>query len=94
MEVGSSAGTSTSTAISQYVEKRQKQDSPAYHAAAGSLDAELDSAPGSPGLVESELNTYNSWKVVGLAACAYAELPGAFHVTTYLIASQLADEHL
>ena len=44
---------STSTAFSHSAEKRQKQVSPAYHAAARSLDAELDldSLPGSPGPV-------------------------------------------
>ena len=45
--------------LSHSVEKRQKQVSPAYHAAARSLDAELDSQPGSPGPAESELNTVN-----------------------------------
>ena len=50
----------TSAAFSHSVEKRQKQVSTAYHAAARSFDAELDSQPGSPGPVESELNTYNS----------------------------------
>ena len=57
----------------------------------------LDAGPyvqtGSPGPVESELNTYNSGKVLGLVAGAYAELPSAFHVIIDLIASQLADEH-
>ena len=67
---------------------------PAYHAAARSLDAELDSQPGSPGPVESELNTFNSGKALGFVAGAYAEPSSAFHVITDLIASQLADEHL
>ena len=38
-------------------QKRQGQVSPDYRATARSLDAELDSPPGSPGPVESELNT-------------------------------------
>ena len=50
---------SAPTALSHSVEKRQEQVSPAYHAAARPLDAELGSLPGSPGPVESELNTYN-----------------------------------
>ena len=83
-----------STTPSHAVEKRQKQVSPAYHAAARSLDAELGSQPGSPGPVESELNTYNSGNVLGLVAGAYAELSSAFHAIIDLIASQLADEHL
>ena len=83
-----------STTPSHAVEKRQKQVSPAYHAAARSLDAELGSQPGLPGPVESELNTYNSGNVLGLVAGAYAELSSAFHAIIDLIASQLADEHL
>ena len=85
---------SISTAFSHSVEKRPKQVNPAYHASASSLDAELDSQPGLPGPAESELNTYNSGKVLGLVAGAYAELPSAFHVITDLIASHLADGHL
>ena len=56
-----------------------------------SLDAEIDSKPGSPGSFESKLNTCNSGKVLGLDAGAYAELPSIFHVITDLVASQLAD---
>ena len=56
---GAAYSESTWTAFSHFVEKRQKQVSPAYHATARSLDTELDSQPGSPGPVESELNTYN-----------------------------------
>ena len=56
--------------------------------------AELGSQSGSPGPVETELNTYNSGKVLGLVAGAYAELSSAFHVIIDLIASQLAEEHL
>ena len=37
---------STSTAFSHSAEKRQRQVSPAYHAVARFLDAELDSQPG------------------------------------------------
>ena len=62
----------TSTAFSHSVEKLQKQVRPAHLAAARSLDAELDTQPGSPGLVESELNTYNPGKNLGLVAGAYA----------------------
>ena len=83
-----------STKPSHAVEKRKKQVSPAYHAAARSLDAELGSQPGLPGPAESELNTYNSGNVLGLVAGAYAELSSAFHAIIDLIASQLADEHL
>ena len=83
---------SASTAPSNSVEKRQEQVSPAYHAAARSLDAELGSKPDS-GSVESELNTYNSGNVLGLVAGSYVELSSAFHVIIDLIASQLADEH-
>ena len=43
---------------------------------------------------KSELNTYNSGKVLGPVAGAYAELSGAFHVMIDLVASQLADKHL
>ena len=50
--------------------------------------------PGSPGPVESELNTCNSEKVLGLVADACAELSSAFTVTIDLVASQLADGHL
>ena len=50
--------------------------------------------PGSPGPVESMLNTYNSGKVLGLVAGAFAELSSAFHVVIDLIACQLADGHL
>ena len=50
----------TSAAFSYSVEKRQKQVSPACPAAAKSLDVEIDSQPGLPGPVESELSTYNS----------------------------------
>ena len=85
---------STSTAFSHSVEKRQKQVSPAYHAVARSLDAELDSQPGSPGPVDSELSTFISGKVLGLVTSTYAELPSAFHVIADPIASELADEHL
>ena len=84
---------STSAASSHSVEKRQKQVSPAYHVAARSLDAELDSQPGSPGPAESELSTYNSGKVLGLVAGAYAELSSTLCVITDLIAFQLADGH-
>ena len=59
-----------------------------------SLDAELDSQPGSPKPVKSELNTCNSGKALDLVAGAYAELSSAFHVIIDLIASQLADGHL
>ena len=52
---GTAYSRSTSTALSHSVEKRQKQVRSAYHAAARSLDAELDSQPGSPGPDESEL---------------------------------------
>ena len=85
---------STSAASPNSVEKRQKQISPAYHAAARSLDAELDSYPSSPRPAESEPNTKNSGWALGLVAGAHAVLPTTFHVTTDLIASQLADEHL
>ena len=85
---------STSTDFPHSVEKRQKQVSSAYHAAASLLDAKLDSQPGSPGPVESELNTYISGKVLGLVAGAHAELSSAFNAINDLIASQLADEHL
>ena len=44
---------STSTAFSHSAEKRQEQVSPAYHAAARSLNADLSSQPGSPGTVGS-----------------------------------------
>ena len=57
---GTAYSESTPTAFSHSVEKRHKQVNPAYHAAARSLDAELDSQPGSPGPLESELNTCNS----------------------------------
>ena len=50
---------STSAAPSRAVKKRQEEDCSAYGAAARSLDAELDSQPGSPEPVESELGTYN-----------------------------------
>ena len=85
---------SASAAFSHSVEKRKGQVSPAYRAVARSLDAELGSQPGSPGPVESELDTYNSGKVLGLVAGEYAELSSAFHVITDQIASQLADWHL
>ena len=85
---------STLTAFSNPVEKRLNQVSPAYHAAARSLDAELDSQPGSPGPVESELNTFKLGKVLGLVAGAYAELSSAFYVIIDLVASELADGHL
>eukprot|EP00614_Pseudopedinella_elastica_P024742 CAMPEP_0172645378 /NCGR_PEP_ID=MMETSP1068-20121228/239702_1 /TAXON_ID=35684 /ORGANISM="Pseudopedinella elastica, Strain CCMP716" /LENGTH=174 /DNA_ID=CAMNT_0013459615 /DNA_START=173 /DNA_END=697 /DNA_ORIENTATION=+ len=91
---GTAYSDSTSTAFSPSAEKQQTQVSPTYHAAARSLDAELDSQPGSPGPAESELNTYNSGKVLGLVAGAYAVLSRAFHVIIDLIASQLADGHL
>ena len=65
---GTSYSESTSAAFFHSVRKLQKQVSPAYHAAAGSLDAELDSKPCSAGPVESELNAYNSGKAVGLVA--------------------------
>ena len=71
---GSAYSESTSTAYSHSVVKRQKQISPAYHAAVWSLDAGLDSHPGSPGPVESELSTYNTGKVVGSVDGAYTEL--------------------
>ena len=91
---GAAHSESTSTAFSHSAEKRQKQVSPAYHAAARSLDAELDSQPCLPRQFDSELNTYNSGKIVGLVSGSYAELSSAFHVITDLIASQLADGHL
>ena len=91
---GEAHSESTSTAVSHSAEKRLKQFSPAYNAAAKSLDAELGAKPGSPGPVESVLNTYNSEKALGLVAGAYAELPSAIHATIDLIASQLADKHL
>ena len=47
---------SASTAFFPSVEKQQKLVSSALHAAARFPDAELDSKPGSPGPVESELN--------------------------------------
>ena len=84
---GTAHSESTSTALSHSVEKRQKQVSPAYHAAASSLGAELDSEPGSTGPCEYELNTYYSGKALGLVAGAYVELPSAFHVIIDLIAS-------
>ena len=77
---------STFDVFSYSAEKRQKQVSP-------SLDAELDSQPGLPGPVESELSTYNPGKVLGLVAGAYAELPCAFDVIIDLTTSQLADGH-
>ena len=83
---------STSAEFSRAVKKRQEEVSPAYGAAARSLDAEHDSQHGSPGPVESELGTYNSGKLVGLVAGAYGELPSLFHVIIGLVASQLADE--
>ena len=52
---GSAYSKSTSTAFSHSVEKWQKQVIPACHAAARSLEAELDSRPGSPGPFESAL---------------------------------------
>ena len=85
---------STSAAFSDSFDKRLRQVSPAYRAAARPLNAKLDSMPASPGPAESELSTYNSGKFVGLVAGAYGELPGAFHVIIDLLASQLADEHL
>ena len=91
---GEAYSESTSTAFSYSIEKRHKQVSPAYRAAARSIDAELDSQPGSPGPVESENNTYNSGKVLVLVAGAYAKLPRAFRVIIDLIASQVADDHL
>ena len=84
---------STLTTLSHFVEKRQKQVSPAYHTAARSFDSELGSQPGSPGPVESELNTYNSGNVLGLVVGAYAELTNAFQVIIGQIASQLANVH-
>ena len=84
---------STSTAFSHSIEKRQKQVSRAYHAAARFVGAELESQPFSPGSVESELNTYNPGKVLGLVVGACAELSSAFHVIIDLIASQLAGGH-
>ena len=51
---------STTAAFSHSAEKYQKQVSPAYRAVAWPLDAELDLQPGSPGTVESELETCNS----------------------------------
>ena len=72
----------------------QNKVTPAYYAAARSLDAELNSQPGSPIPVESKLNTYNPWKVLGLVAGAYAELPSAFDLIADLGASQLADGNL
>ena len=90
---GAADSESTSAAFSHSAEKRQKQVSHFYRAAARSLDAELDSQPGSPGPVESELNTYNSGEVLGLVAGACAELSSTFHVITDVVASQLADEH-
>ena len=47
---------------------------------------ELDSQPGSPGPVGSELGTYNSGRAVGLVAGVYGKLPSAIHVITDLIA--------
>eukprot|EP00614_Pseudopedinella_elastica_P007616 CAMPEP_0172594424 /NCGR_PEP_ID=MMETSP1068-20121228/13808_1 /TAXON_ID=35684 /ORGANISM="Pseudopedinella elastica, Strain CCMP716" /LENGTH=45 /DNA_ID= /DNA_START= /DNA_END= /DNA_ORIENTATION= len=41
LEPGEAHSESTSTALSHSFQKRQKQVSPAYHAAARSLDAEL-----------------------------------------------------
>ena len=84
---------STSTAFSHSAEKRHKQVNPACSAAARFLDAELDSQPGSPEPVESELNIYNSGNALDLVAGAYAELSSAFNAIADLIASQLADEH-
>ena len=91
---GEAHSESTSAAFSHSTDKRQKQVSPVYHAAARSPDAELDSQPDSPRPVESELNTYNSGNVHGLVASAHAELSRAFHATIDLIASQLANGHL
>ena len=91
---GAAYSESTPAAFSDSIETRQEQVNPAYHAAARSLDAELDSQPGSPGPVKSELNTYNSGKVLGPVAGVYAELPSALHVITDPIASQLADGNL
>ena len=93
-KIGTVYSESASTTPSHSVEKRQKQVSPACHAAARSLGAELGSQPCSPGPVESELNTYNSGNVLGLVAGAYAELSSAFRVIIDQIASQLANGHL
>ena len=82
---------STSITYSHPVEKRQKLISPVRHTTARSLYVELDSQPGSLGLVESELNNYKPGKTVGLVAGAYVELPSAFRATIDQIASQLAD---
>ena len=49
---------------------------------------------GSPRPVESELNTCNMGKYLGLFAGAYTEVPSALHVITDLNTSQLADGHL
>ena len=91
---GKAYSESTSTAPSHSAEKREKQVSLACDAATGSLDAELDLKPGSPGPVESELHTYNSRKSLGLVASAYAAVSSAFHSTIDLIASKLADAFL
>ena len=91
---GKAYSESTSTVFSHSAEKRHKQVSPAYHSAARSLEAELDSKLGSPGPVESELNTCNSGNVLGLVAGAFVELTSAFNVVIELIASQRADGHL
>ena len=61
---GAAHSESTSTAFSHSVEKRQKKIGLNYHAAARSLGAELGSQPGSPGPVESELNTCNLGEVL------------------------------
>ena len=50
--------------------------------------------PGSRGPVESEFNTCNSGKAVGLEADACAELSSELHVITDPIASQLAIGYL
>ena len=91
---GSANPESTSAALSHSVEKRQKQVSPAYHAAARSLESELDSKPGSSGPVESELNIKHSGNVVGHVAVAYAELLSAIQVIIDLIAFHFKDGHL
>ena len=67
---GEACSESSSTGFSHSVEKQLKQVSPAYLAATRSLDAELNSQPGSPGQVVSELNSFNSGKVLGLVTGA------------------------
>ena len=85
---------STSTALSHSVEKRQKQVSPVYQAAARAPDAELDSQPGSPGPAESKPNTCNSGEGRGPRRRRVRGAAHAFHAITDVIASRLTDGNL